>query len=50
MTDITYKHADVKWDMHDGYGNHRFIVTVPAAEYAAAERKRLKFTAAMQCT
>lgn len=36
MTGITYKCADVKWDMHDGYGNHRFIVNAPSAEYVSA--------------
>lgn len=23
---ITYKHADVKWDMHDGFGIERLVL------------------------
>lgn len=35
MTGITYKCADVKWDMHAGFGNHRFIANAPKGEYVS---------------
>ena len=37
MTNITYKAADVKWDVRSGFGNHRFIVYAPRGKYVSAK-------------